>query len=195
MLCLVLFFHTKPRDWLGERLRNDRFCVEWDVKPLLNQSSWSVVVFVWMCSLHASSAVSAKTTSTSCLTALKYTSRTSTTSPITCQQLGLFIFVLLHFAWGEMNIGHRRLCVCVFMCLSAVCPWPQCRTNARTRMFLGGMVWVPSSCALFGGFAIGARISLLWQHSTEREMLASACTRSMPGLYFVELACLHSVPL
>jgi len=29
------FFHTKPRDWLGERLRNDLFCVEWDVKPKL----------------------------------------------------------------------------------------------------------------------------------------------------------------
>jgi len=26
-------FHTKPRDCLGERLRNDLFCVEWDVKP------------------------------------------------------------------------------------------------------------------------------------------------------------------
>jgi len=30
------------------------------------------------------------------------------------------------------------------------------------------------------GFAIGARVSLLWQHSAEREMSASACTRSMP---------------
>ena len=27
------FFHTKPRDGLGEHLRNDLFCVEWDVKP------------------------------------------------------------------------------------------------------------------------------------------------------------------
>jgi len=33
-----IFFHTKPRDWLGKRLRNDPFCVEWDVKPQLNQS-------------------------------------------------------------------------------------------------------------------------------------------------------------
>jgi len=30
--CLV-FFHTKPRDWLGGHLRNDLFRVEWDVKP------------------------------------------------------------------------------------------------------------------------------------------------------------------
>ena len=41
---------------------------------------------------------------------------------------------------------------------------------------------VLSSRALLGGFAIGARVSLLWQHSAEREMSASACTRSMPGL-------------
>jgi len=46
------------------------------------------------------------------------------------------------------------------------------------------MVGVPSSCAPLGGFAIGARLSLLWQHSVERlepEMSATACTRSMPG--------------
>jgi len=43
------------------------------------------------------------------------------------------------------------------------------------------MVGVPSSCALLGGFSIGAWVSLLWQHSTEHEMSASACTRSMPG--------------
>jgi len=27
-----------PGDWLGERLQNDLFCVEWDVKPQLNRS-------------------------------------------------------------------------------------------------------------------------------------------------------------
>ena len=43
---------------------------------------------------------------------------------------------------------------------------------------------VPSSCALLGGLAIGAWASLL-QHSAEREMSASACTRSMPGCYSV----------
>jgi len=25
-------FHTKPRDWLGKRLRNYLFCDQWDVK-------------------------------------------------------------------------------------------------------------------------------------------------------------------
>ena len=43
------------------------------------------------------------------------------------------------------------------------------------------MVAVPSSFALLGGFAIGARVSLLWQHNTERETSASASARSMPG--------------
>jgi len=39
---------------------------------------------------------------------------------------------------------------------------------------------MPPSCALLGGFAIGARVALLWQHNAnpsykcEREMLASA---------------------
>jgi len=40
---LFWFFHTKPIDWLGERLRNDLFCVEWDVKPQLSQSLPSLV--------------------------------------------------------------------------------------------------------------------------------------------------------
>jgi len=35
---LGLFFHTKAIDWLGERLRNDLFCVVWDVKPQLRQN-------------------------------------------------------------------------------------------------------------------------------------------------------------
>jgi len=51
-------------------------------------------------------------------------------------------------------------------------------------MYVRGMVeWsgVHSSFALLGGFAIGARVSLLQQQSAEREMSASACTRSMPG--------------
>ena len=45
---------------------------------------------------------------------------------------------------------------------------------------LGGVVGMPPSCALLGGFAIGARVALLWQHNAkcsykcEREMLASA---------------------
>jgi len=35
---LGVVFHTKPTDWLGERLQNNLFCVKQDVKPQLNQS-------------------------------------------------------------------------------------------------------------------------------------------------------------
>ena len=48
---------------------------------------------------------------------------------------------------------------------------------------------MPSSCALFGRFAIGSWVSLLWQHNAEREMLASACTRSVPGRRLSRLTC------
>ena len=41
------------------------------------------------------------------------------------------------------------------------------------------MVGVPPSCALLGGFAIGARVSLLWQHSAnakcQRVLVLAVC--------------------
>jgi len=43
-----------------------------------------------------------------------------------------------------------------------------------------------SSSALLGGFAIAERVSLLWQHSAERKMAASACTRSVPSLVMIQ---------
>jgi len=67
--------------------------------------------------------------------------------------------------------------VCLYLCAS-----PHSHTTARTRMQLGGMVGVPPSCALLGECEICALVSLLWQHSVECEMSASACTRAMPGL-------------
>ena len=56
---------------------------------------------------------------------------------------------------------------------------------------------MPPSCALVGGFAIGARVALLWQQR-EREMLASVCLYSRYALFFETCrACgtriLHSV--
>jgi len=57
---------------------------------------------------------------------------------------------------------------------------------------------MPSSCALSNGFEIGARVCydnirvcklivsyIANANSAEREMSASACTRSVAGLYFV----------
>jgi len=40
---------------------------------------------------------------------------------------------------------------------------------------------MPPSCAVLGGFAIGARVALLWQHNANAKCLrVHACTRSMP---------------
>jgi len=38
LLVLVLFSSTSQEIRWEQQLRNDRYCVEWDVKPLLNQS-------------------------------------------------------------------------------------------------------------------------------------------------------------
>jgi len=75
---------------------------------------------------------------------------------------------------GEMYIGHGRLCVCL-----SLAAFQHCCTDTDVTF---GMVGVASSCALLGGFAIGAQVSLLRQHSAKCEMSATACTRSMPGL-------------
>jgi len=77
--------------------------------------------------------------------------------------------------WGDMYIGHGCLCVCLSL---AACPH-YCTDPGVSW----GMVWLPSSCALLGRFAIGARVLLLWQHSAECEMSTRACTRSMPGWF------------
>ena len=91
--------------------------------------------------------------------------------------------------------GHGRLCVSVCLCIClSLTAFPHYCMDPEV---IGEMVGVPSSCALLGGFAIGARVSLLWQHTlctlialctsnecgAEREMSASACTRSMPSCY------------
>jgi len=52
----------------------------------------------------------------------------------------------------EMYNGHARLSACQFV-------------RGRMPALLHGVGSVPRSCALLGGFAIGARVSLLWQHS------------------------------
>ena len=49
------------------------------------------------------------------------------------------------------------------------------------------MVGVPSSCALLGGFAIGARVSLLLQHSAEREMSASVVLALCPVYIYTHI--------
>jgi len=68
----------------------------------------------------------------------------------------------------KMYCGHARLCVCV--CLSsAACPH-YCTDPDVTW---GSGRGCPPSCALLGGFAIGARVALLWQHANPSYKLAS----------------------
>jgi len=66
-----------------------------------------------------------------------------------------------------MYIGHTHL---VPVCLSLATFPHYCMNPDVTWEWWG----VPSSCALLGRFACGARVSLLWQHSAECEMLANA---------------------
>jgi len=68
----------------------------------------------------------------------------------------------------KMYCGHPRLCVClslsvcVSVCLSAAVRPHYCTDPDVTW---GRGRGCPPSCALFGGFAIGARVALLWQHN------------------------------
>jgi len=59
----------------------------------------------------------------------------------------------------EMYCGQARLCVCLSVRghMPTLLHGPGCK--------LGEWLGMPSSCALLGGFQIGARVALLWQHS------------------------------
>jgi len=75
-----------------------------------------------------------------------------------------------------MYSGHGRLCV--YVCLSVPCRIPALLHRPGCKLH-GGMVEVRPSCALLGGFPIGAWISLLWQHSTnakcQRVLVLAVC--------------------
>jgi len=64
----------------------------------------------------------------------------------------------------KMYCGHARLCVCVCLsvCLSAAVRPHYCTDPDVTW---GRGRGCPPSCALLGGFAIVARVALLWQHN------------------------------
>jgi len=72
-------------------------------------------------------------------------------------------FVLITFCVSrrrrKMYYGHARLCVCLPV-RAAVRPH-YCTDPDLTWC----VVEAAPSCALFGGFAIGARVALLWQHN------------------------------
>ena len=60
----------------------------------------------------------------------------------------------------EMYCGHARLCVCVCVCLSAAACLHHCTDPDVTWGVVGD---APYLCTM-GGFTIGARVALLWQH-------------------------------
>jgi len=52
---LGLVFHTKPRDWIGECVRNDLFCVEWDVKH--NSINHRTIMICWLNELRTANII------------------------------------------------------------------------------------------------------------------------------------------
>jgi len=75
------------------------------------------------------------------------------------------------------------ICLCLYVCMS-VClsfaAFPYYCTDPDVTSGNGAGLWVPSSCAQLGGFAIGAWAAFLWQHSVEHKMSVNDCTRSTP---------------
>jgi len=70
------------------------------------------------------------------------------------------------------NVLWSRASVCVCLCVRGRTPTllhgPGCNLGACYRL--------PPSCALLGGFAIGARVALLWQHNVNPS-LRGVCGR------------------
>jgi len=56
----------------------------------------------------------------------------------------------------KMYCGHARVCLSVRGRMPTLLHGPGCNLV---------VVGIPPSCALLGGFAIGARVALLWQHN------------------------------
>ena len=78
-----------------------------------------------------------------------------------------------------MYSDHPRLCVSVSVCLR-----PHAITLLHGPGCNLGIVGDAPSCALLGGFASGARVALLWQHSAKAK-----CQRVLVlALYLVRFA-------
>jgi len=81
----------------------------------------------------------------------------------------------------EMYSGHARLCVCLSVRgrMPTLLRGPGCN--------LGNGRGCPPSCVLSAGFAIGARVALLWQHSANVKyqpvLVLAMCLFFMAALY------------
>jgi len=71
-----------------------------------------------------------------------------------------FIAFRVTHSRGDMYIGHGRMCVCVSVCLS-LAAFPHYCMDPDVTWGNGKGCPLYCSCALFDGFAIGARVSLL----------------------------------
>ena len=101
--------------------------------------------------------LSAEDATTSKHRELAYFATTTTTHLMALLCLSLLWFIacsLLHFTWV---VEHEKCIVVTRICVSV-------RGRMPTLCNLGVWSGMPSSCAVLGGFAIGARVALLWQH-------------------------------
>jgi len=72
---------------------------------------------------------------------------------------------------------------------------PHYRTDPNVTW---GWYGVPPNCAVLCGFAICALVSLLWQHSVEREISSShssVCTRSMYAWFIIATLYSHAISM
>jgi len=76
----------------------------------------------------------------------------------TCHITELSWLVRVSRIVDEMYCGHPRLFVCLTVSLSVYL-----RLHAYAIVICGVVEDAP--CAVLGGFAIGARVALLWQHN------------------------------
>ena len=76
--------------------------------------------------------------------------------------------IWLHFAWviddAKCSVV-TRVCVFVRGRMPTLLHGPGCNLGEWSLIKIWGVVGMPPSCALLGGFAIGARVPLLWQHN------------------------------
>jgi len=110
------------------------------------------------------------------LTTVRYVSKKLVLLWTNRNKCSYYTFRMRH-SRGEMYSGHGRLCVCLSLAaFPHYCTDPDVTWNGR-RCYYG--------CALLSRFTISGRVSLLWHQSAKREMSASACTPSMPGLFML----------
>jgi len=82
----------------------------------------------------------------------------------------------------EIYCGHARLCLSVRGRMPTLLHGPGCN--------LAEWYGMPPSCALLGGFAIGARVSLLWQHygnAWQSPVVIRQAHRTLHALYRARL--------